>query len=153
MISYPISKSIPSHYTVKAIVLMIKAIKEYIIKTEKNKKSIILIGTGSSGAILCGIIAWELNKSEGYCVEITYIDKKNTKSHFPHKVLQLKNINDNSTLIFIDDFIASGNTLLYVLIELEKEKIQLNAICTSDNTYMSTIKDILKENNITDISI
>jgi orotate phosphoribosyltransferase len=152
MITYPITIYINRNNTILDIELMIKNIKKYIDTTETNE--ITLIGTGSSGAILCGIIAWELNKEKKYKTRISYIKKDNEKAHYPHGSKSDINVEKKERkLIFIDDFISTGQTLLNVLVELEKINKKLDAICTSDNNIPKTMEQILEEQNIKNISI
>lgn len=131
-IRYPVGKYM---FSAKSTALQYsKAIKKVFLEREGLEKSVArinLIGTGSSGAILCTLVSLKIDKFFNQ-VNVIHIKKPGEKSHYDNS----SNYMMDYINIFVDDFMESGATIERVYKEL-KEKTnfkEFNMICTS-TTY------------------
>lgn len=101
--SYPVGLFFNSwKKTVEFYAVLIKSICD-------PKETIVLVVTGSSGAILATMVALEL---EGYNVEINHVKKEGETSHWS----PIPNITEQYDRYFIiDDIISSGSTVKRLL--------------------------------------
>jgi adenine/guanine phosphoribosyltransferase-like PRPP-binding protein len=102
MMGYPVGESLP--YSLPTIHKMAKVLEK------KQYHNLGLVCTGSSGAIIAGIIASKLKPTP----KIFYIKKKYERNH-GHGTWELTNCEN---LVFVDDFIYSGSTVKHVIRQL-----------------------------------
>jgi len=119
MTSYPVGKNLPENY--QNILEMAEALKK------KNYSDVVLICSGSSGAIISAIIAIQFNP----ILPIIYIKKayERNHGHFYHSMRIT-----NKTLIIVDDFVATGDTIRHIRKKLRLEGItEVQGICMSSS--------------------
>ena len=111
-------------------------IKGMVAELKKHEfEDLGLVCTGSSGAIIAGVIASMLDKAPS----IIYIRKDGEFGHYHSNENKLRKVKD---LVFVDDFISSGNTVNYVIKELKKTRIySIRGICIEDECGLNKIKD------------
>jgi adenine/guanine phosphoribosyltransferase-like PRPP-binding protein len=94
-----------------------------------------LVCTGSSGAIIAGIIGSMFKITPA----IIYIRKQGETGHYhgnQHEVKRLKN------LVFVDDFVSSGDTADYVVNQLREMGVKkIRGICLCNDHCMNSIDD------------
>lgn len=106
-----------------------------ITKLYNNEESLFLVGRGSSGAILCGALAFKLTKQKR-SVQIGIVRKPNEKTHDTYG--NIDNIEECDKVIIVDDFVASGNTIKQILKVLQKEcfRDKYDMLCLSNAKHV-----------------
>jgi len=103
-----------------------------------DETHVTLVGRGSSGAILAGIIAPKILSQTDYIVNIYIIKKDGEKSHYKNPP---ENIS-NSVVIVVDDFISSGETMNLIQLHLDKLLMynkQIDIVCVSGDITPSAL--------------
>lgn len=103
-----------------------------------DETHITLVGRGSSGAILAGIIAPKILSQTDYTVNIYIMKKHGENSHYK---LPPENIS-NSVIIVIDDFISSGETMSLIQLHLDNiltNNKQIDIVCVSGDITPSAL--------------
>ena len=91
-------------------------------------KEINLWCTGSSGAIMAAFIAQYLG--EEYSIFISHIKKSGEKAHNGSTQFEIGYYN-----VVVDDFIATGDTILGILKYLEEKHLSSDLLCVSGTIY------------------
>lgn len=92
------------------------------IKKVYPEGSIALWCVGSSGAIIAGGIALSLKKR---AVTINYVRKEH---EYTHSSMYIRHYLHN---IIVDDFIATGNTIIYIKDIMKQQRVKPNCLCVS----------------------
>ena len=109
---------------------------------EKNYKNLLFVCTGSSGAILSTIISLQLETP----APILYLRKEGESGHW-HAFNTGYLI--TNTIVFIDDFIKSGDTFRAVQEKINKLGIyKIQAICLSDCDNRENIDESFYEEDL-----
>lgn len=117
---YPIGSNInQNHDNIK---ILAKELNKYLKISHINTANIILVGTGSSGIILCTLLHLYLPDSE-----IVHVKKNGEESHSHHTDLWTDF--SGKTLIFVDDFMCSGSTYMRVYKEVKGMGLTISIAC------------------------
>lgn len=95
-----------------------------------------LVCRGSSGSIISGIVLSELMSFGMNNVHIYYVRKENEKTHYQGCPLSL----DDSVIVVVDDFIATGQTIYYIKKNIEEgigHPRKIDIICVSGDVHIS----------------
>lgn len=91
---------------------------------KKNYDKLVLVATGSSGAIIAALIANEFVNPPS----IMYIHKKKEDPHY-HSIADF---DSSYNFVFVDDFVRTGDTIRYIAIRMKERKLgKLKAIYLS----------------------
>lgn len=125
MTSYPVGENLPDNYDI--ILQMAEELKK------KNYSNLVLVCSGSSGAIISAIIATQFLP----ILPIIYIKKPYERNH-GHFYYPMKK--DNNTLVIVDDFVSMGKTVNHIKKKLELQGIKkVQAICMSSKFILSAL--------------
>jgi adenine/guanine phosphoribosyltransferase-like PRPP-binding protein len=121
--SYPVGENIQSYLpTIRGMIKAIKAL---------DKKDIKLCCRGSSGAIISGIIAAEIPECE-----IIHVKKDGETSHTYNSEYTIL---PSDYIIYVDDFVSSGSTMLAINRALNTHRVDCVCIgglcCEEEQLY------------------
>lgn len=127
-ISYPVGGDLTG--LLKSVEYMSQGIKT-AFKYEDDKE-LCLLATGSSGAIIAGLIASKLGGAFSR-VKICHLKKQGEKSHSSGI-----RPSSQSLKVIVDDFISSGETVNRIANGFDLPHV--NAICVTEEIYKDRIK-------------
>lgn len=108
--SYPITDNL--HSNSKQMTRMAEIIKELFLKRKSD--SVVIVGRGSSGAIIGSYITLLL----GAQAHFVHVKKKGEHSHASHRESGYY-IRNAKQIIVVDDFVCTGNTILNIYEEIQ----------------------------------
>ena len=114
------------------------------IEKIKGKKPIMLVCIGTSGLVPCSI----MSALGGY--PILYLRKENEYSHSSSPLvtpsdMEISHIRDNYDLVWVDDFISSGETFRGVLRRLKSKNLKLFAIAFTGTCTLTESQNIIDD--------
>lgn len=130
----------PAYYPVGAYFLTnweyIRATADKIMSVFDDGESLILIGRGTSGAILSGALAAILREDRTVSIHISRKSKEDSHG------VNLDGLNceafEESHIIVVDDFLETGNTILAILQDLKEKfrtEVPIDMLCVGN--YLS----------------
>jgi len=125
-IDYPIGGNLPENIPI--VQKLAEELKKHL------PKEINLWCTGSSGAIMAAFIAQYLG--DEYSIFISHIKKSGEKAHNGSTQFEIAYYN-----VVVDDFIASGDTILGILKYLEEKQLSPDLLCVSGNIFPKSFSE------------
>lgn len=132
----------------------IKQIAEYIYDTFKydinHYANITLVARGSSGAMIAGAVLNELHRSvPDFQLHLMIVRKEDDDFSHSYSLHGLSELT-NTKIIVIDDFIASGKTILEILKSLDEylgneKKNNYDMLCISNQISEFVLRQRMKE--------
>lgn len=133
LIKYPMDKYL--QYNFNYICQIVKKIEKHY-----PNKDLVLIGRGSSGLILCTAVSVILTANKKN-VRIAYSRKDNENSHGT-SLYGIYKKEKNTKYIVIDDFVDTGSTLKFILLDLKNSNIEeLDMLILSNRKCFLKMKD------------